>query len=85
MAVFITFGAILVNSMENDAGVFFGENVQTGWDSHAKNNMGLGQVFGNGDLIISPLNIFSDCDIIDAPINDQDVEANLGPAIAKIT
>lgn len=84
MAVCINFITIQINSLENDAGVFFGENVQSGWDSHSKNNQAMGQVFGNLNATLAPINIINDSDVIDSPVNDQDLEGNLCPAIAKV-
>ncbi|KKM11559.1 hypothetical protein SY88_07600 [Clostridiales bacterium PH28_bin88] len=83
MAVFIKFGAISVDSMENNSGVFFGENVQLGWDSHAKNNQAVGPIAGKVIFITNPINILKDPDIIDAPINDQDIEVSTAPSILK--
>ncbi|MDQ0253586.1 hypothetical protein J2S74_000958 [Evansella vedderi] len=76
MAVVINFLAINVNSQSNNSGVFIGSNNQVGWDSHSKFSYGNGQFLGmNGT--INNLNILMDQDIIDAPINDQDIKPGL--------
>ncbi|MBU9712322.1 hypothetical protein [Evansella tamaricis] len=76
MAVVINFLAINVNSMSNNSGVFLGSNNSVGWDGHAKFSFGNGQYLGmNGSF--NNLNILMDQDVIDAPINDQDIKPGL--------
>ncbi|GAE24860.1 hypothetical protein JCM9140_820 [Halalkalibacter wakoensis JCM 9140] len=76
MAVVINFLAINVNSQSNNAGVFIGVNNQVGWDGHTKFSMGNGQFLGlNGS--VNNINILNDADVIDAPINDQDIKPGI--------
>ncbi|MDH7578352.1 MAG: hypothetical protein QHH75_11180 [Bacillota bacterium] len=82
MAVFTSFGAIVVTSVSRSSGIFFGENVQAGWDSHSKTNDGF-SITGNALPVIAPLVIINDPDVIDSPINDQDIEGSVGPSILK--
>lgn len=76
MPAFISFGAIYVNTQENSAGIFFGETVANGWDAHSKNNQALGQIFGNGVVVLTPINLLNDPDVLDAIMSDPDVEAS---------
>ena len=76
MAVIINFLAINVNTISNGSGVFVGINNAVGWDAHSKFSMGNGQFLGmNGTA--NNINILLDNDIIDAPINDQDIKPGL--------
>ncbi|MGE5606754.1 MAG: hypothetical protein ACM3YE_13825 [Bacteroidota bacterium] len=84
MAVFVNFGVIVVNSLANDAGIFFGENVQQGWNSPAKTNQGL-NIFGNGNLTVNNININSDPDLIDTPTYFNNLNAPTAPVILKGT
>jgi hypothetical protein len=82
MAVFINFGVIVVNNLTNNAGIFFGENVQQGWISPAKTNYGL-NIFGNGNLTVSNINITSDPDFVDTPTCNTNLNAPAAPVILK--
>jgi hypothetical protein len=75
VAVGIQIGYMKVGSMQSDVGVFFGENIQNGWDSHSKTNTA--GMTANGDYNYMPsfMNTVNDADWIDAPINDQDVKS----------
>lgn len=73
MAVFTSFNAINVNSIQSDSGVFVGQNNQPGWDSHQKQNS-MNYLVGFFNTYPGNFNSFIDNDIIDAPINDQDIE-----------
>lgn len=72
MAVTISFVAINVNSQETNATVSIGENSQAAWTSHNKQNFGNGMFFGN---TLTPNNwiLISDNDVIDMPVNDNDI------------
>lgn len=72
MAVIFKFGSINVNAMETDAAILVGENTASGWDSHQKQSTNIGFVIGALNAFPANLNILSDNDGIDAPINDQD-------------
>lgn len=82
MAVFINFGLIIVNNLANAAGIFFGENVQQGWDSPAKTNQAL-NMFGVGTISINNININSDPDFIDTPTTNNNLNAEPAPVILK--
>ena len=69
MAVFITFVAINVNSINRGSAVAIGENAQSGWDQNGKTLYGNGQQVGS-NLEAGFLNTVFDNDIIDSPIND---------------
>lgn len=82
MAVFINFGLIIINNMTNDAGLFFGENVQQGWDSPAKTNQAL-NMFGVGTISINNININTDPDLVDTPSTNTNLNAQTAPVILK--
>ncbi|MEW9699904.1 spore germination protein [Paenibacillus sp. SI8] len=67
----IVFNMINVNSINTNASIGIGENAQSSWDSHSKNNYGTGQFIGN-TISSNIVNLICDNDFIDAPINDQD-------------
>ncbi|NRF90486.1 spore germination protein [Paenibacillus frigoriresistens] len=67
----IVFNMINVNSINTNATIGIGENAQSSWDSHSKNNYGTGQWIGN-TVSANIVNFIFDNDFIDAPINDQD-------------
>ncbi|HBE80011.1 MAG TPA: hypothetical protein DDW65_19860 [Firmicutes bacterium] len=82
MAVFINFGVMVINSLANDAGIFFGENVQQGWSSPAKTNQAL-SIFGLGCVSLNNININSDPDVVDTPIMDNNLNIPTAPVIVK--
>ncbi|MFC7391755.1 hypothetical protein [Scopulibacillus cellulosilyticus] len=71
MAVNINFGAINVNAQTRDGTVSVGENNQTGWSNHGKNNYGNGLLLGINFFANNLSNII-DNDVVDVPVNDQD-------------
>jgi hypothetical protein len=84
MAVFINFGVIVVNNLSSNAGIFFGENVQQGWNSPTKTNQAL-NIFGIGCVSLNNININSDPDGIDTPNIDNNLNATTAPVILKAT
>lgn len=73
----IGFQSMNVSTMQQNAGVFVGEGNITGWDQHQKTNKGLGDVYGHHNGEFANVSINFDHDLIDAPINDQDVKSGL--------
>jgi hypothetical protein len=71
MSVNIIYNAINVNSLNTNSTVSIGQNAQTNWDSHNKNNYGNGSHSGIVN-VLAPSNIIFDNDILDTPINDPD-------------
>lgn len=71
MALTIAFNAVNVNSMQSNAGIFTGENAQTGWFSPTKEN---NAIFGPGQLnaYFGNFNLVSDNDLVDQPNTDPD-------------
>lgn len=67
----ILFNSININNQQRNASVGIGENAQSSWDAHSKNNLGNGLFIGNS-ITINVWNFINDNDFIDAPINDQD-------------
>lgn len=73
MAGTIVFNAIYINAQETNGAVFIGETVANGWDSHNKNQMSIGKLFGayfNSENIFGNWNVLSDNDVIDTYIQD---------------
>lgn len=71
MAFNINLNAINIGSVQNNAGVFTGENQQFGWDTHQKQSS---NAFLVGTFNTAPynMNIITDNDVFDTPIGDQD-------------
>jgi hypothetical protein len=73
VSVNFLFNAINVNSMQSNAGVFMGQNTQTGWNSPTKQNNGIFGT-GQGNLYAGNFHIISDNDGIDQPNADPDIQ-----------
>ncbi|HAQ06302.1 MAG TPA: hypothetical protein DCR24_01725 [Bacillus bacterium] len=73
MAISFFFNSINVNSMQSNAGVFIGGNVQTGWNSPTKQNNGIFGT-GQGNMYFGNLNLNSDNDGVDQPNIDPDIQ-----------
>lgn len=81
MSVNISFGAINVNSIMTNGAVSTGENNQTGWSAHSKNNYGNSQFVG-WSYSGANLNNLLDNDVIDAPItNNEAVPGNQNQSV----
>lgn len=76
MAVFVGFGAIKIAAQSNNAGVWFGQNIQNGWDAHSVTKMASAFVMGDFNLTPSAFSLYVDPDFIDSPIADQDIKGN---------
>lgn len=75
MAGAIIFNSILINGQETLGGVFVGETTASGWTSHNKNQLSIGQLFtgfGAGNLFPANYFLISDNDVIDTAIADPD-------------
>lgn len=70
-------GTVWVNTMQQNAGTFIGSTNISGMDSHEKQNLGSGQVFGNQNLNCQSLNLTNDRDVIDGIIRDDDNKAGV--------
>lgn len=68
----IYLGKVNVASVRNNAGVFYGENTLRGGQTRAKSNAGVGRVSGDGNLIVSRLNLLNDPDVADMPAKVPD-------------
>jgi hypothetical protein len=66
---FVQFDSINVNALENNSGVFVGTNTQMYWSSHSNHKYGLGRITGKHNGVAKNINVFSDDDVIDTPIN----------------
>lgn len=73
MAGTIVFNGIFVNAQYKNTGVFVGETVANGWESHNKNQRSIGSFingFGSGSNVAGNLNLILDNDIVDTAIFD---------------
>ena len=73
----IAFESMAVATMTQNAGVFIGDTRISGLDSHSKDNVGFGKVYGNQSVHHSNLGINYDPDLMDTPINDQDIKSGV--------
>lgn len=76
MAVFIGFGGIKIAAQSNNAGVWFGQNIQNGWDAHSVTKMASAFNMGDFNVLPSFISVYLDPDFIDSPILDQDIKSN---------
>ncbi len=77
----VNLGGIRVGSMASDCGIFIGDNMQHGWDSHGKTNAGFGAVVGDGNQLLVWMSQLFDSDLIDVPIFDNDIKS---PAMSYV-
>ncbi|MGG1550876.1 MULTISPECIES: spore germination protein [Paenibacillus] len=77
MPTSIVFNMINVNSQHRNATVGIGENAQSSWDSHSKNNFGTGEFIGGPSFQVNVINVLNDNDFIDSPIYDEDFKPAL--------
>ena len=76
MAAFVTVGAIAFGGVSNDVGVFTGQNMQNGWDSHSPNLSVMGVMMGNMDIEWAGLAQLNNAMPIGQPIVDSDIKNN---------
>ena len=69
----VRFDRIVVNSIQTNAGVFVGTNLQYGWSSHSKSNASISDIYGDGNEFRQNVNVLCDNDVIDTPIDDRDL------------
>ncbi|QSO50246.1 hypothetical protein JZ785_14870 [Alicyclobacillus curvatus] len=73
MPQIIFFGAININSPQQNGGVFVGEINCGGWDANQKQNIGHGSLYGFYNVVVNQLSIANDnYELLDGVINDQD-------------
>jgi len=66
----ICLGKVSIAGVRNNAGVFYGENALRGWQTRVKSNAGAGRVTGDGNLVVSRLNLLHDPDVVDMPVRN---------------
>ena len=76
MAVFIGFGGMKIAAQSNNAGVWFGQNIQNGWDSHSITKLASAFTMGDFNLLPTMFSVYIDPDFIDSPVADQDIKGN---------
>lgn len=62
----VCFNNIQIASLSANAGVFTGENTQSGWRVQWKNNFGFGQIAGSNNVAAYNVNVVNDNDRIDS-------------------
>ncbi|MCI0182763.1 MAG: hypothetical protein OWR52_03460 [Acidibacillus sp.] len=84
MAVWVNCGVIKTSAQANDSGIFFGQNIQNGWDSHAVTKTAA--YFNMGDFSVANVafTVYLDPDFIDSPIFDQDIKSPFGSMVQGI-
>lgn len=70
-------GTVWVNTIQQNAGTFIGTTSITGMDSHEKQNLAHGQIFGNENMAYGGLYLTQDQDVIDAVMHDEDNKAGI--------
>ncbi|MCL6515802.1 hypothetical protein [Alicyclobacillus sp.] len=73
--VALQIGFMKVGAMQSDAGVFFGQNIQNGWDSHGKSNHAGQSASGDLNWMMAWNNVLFDPDAVDSPIVDPDIKS----------
>ncbi|TCP31557.1 hypothetical protein EV207_10246 [Scopulibacillus darangshiensis] len=68
----ININAINVSQLSTNSIIGNGENLQFGWSSHQKRMYSVYNV-GQFSLVPYNLNLIYDTDLVDVPINDQDL------------
>jgi hypothetical protein len=66
----IFIGDLCVNTVNDNSGLFYGQNIQCNWQSSEKVNGGFGEVSGEGNTVQGDLLIIGDQDIVDTFINN---------------
>ncbi|MDC3413712.1 hypothetical protein [Terrihalobacillus insolitus] len=74
MTYSILFDSVNVNTQDTNATITVGENVQSGWNAHSKNNFGNGMLFG-WNYTIHSRNYVMDSDTTDTIISDNEFDA----------
>ncbi len=72
----IHFNAVNVNALNRNSTIAIGENDQTNWTSHNKNNYGNGIISGKS-TVGRNLNIIHDDDVIDVPITSNGITSTI--------
>lgn len=71
---FILEGDINVRTMQKQSGIYLGEkNTNIGLSAHSKVNGVFSGIGGQSNIFLRNLSILNDQDIIDSPINDNDI------------
>lgn len=79
MPSIVNVGALSVNNPQQNAGIFLGNTVITGWDANMKFNSGNGGFFGFFNYSIASVNSnFDGFEAADGNMNDQDVKPYCG-------
>ena len=80
MAAIVNLGFIQVGSVSNDVGVFSGQNIQSGWDSHSPNVSNLGTLMGALSAEFTFVSVMNTWTAIGQPVVDADIKSN-GPMV----
>ena len=74
----VSFDSINVTTLSQNSGVFIGDVKITGLDSHSKQNSAQGSTNGHRNIEMQNFNYVYDSDVIDTPIQDQDIKVLSG-------
>lgn len=69
--------AINVETIQQNAGVFIGDTTVTGFDSHEKDNIGLGPFYGSQNMTTRNTVVTYDPDGVDAIMDDRDIKSGV--------
>ncbi|MCY0876071.1 MAG: hypothetical protein OWT28_07385 [Firmicutes bacterium] len=81
MAALINCGFIKTSAQTNDVGIFFGQNIQNGWDSHAVTKLAAYLNMGDFSVANVMMSLYIDPDFIDCPIIDPDIKSPFAPTL----
>ncbi|QSO48270.1 hypothetical protein [Alicyclobacillus mengziensis] len=73
----VGFNTVNVGTITQNSGIFAGDVKITGFDSHEKENLGGSKIYGNHTIEYSNVNYTHDSDVVDTPINDQDIKSGV--------
>ncbi|MCY0901293.1 MAG: hypothetical protein OWU32_03795 [Firmicutes bacterium] len=79
MASYVQVGQITTASVTNAAGQFFGQNVQSNWDSHSPIVMGAGFAMGDWNMLRTEGTWFSSRALWSMPTFDGDLKSLWSP------
>lgn len=81
MAAICNTGGVIFGGSSNQVGVFDGQNMQNGWDSHSPNLSVLGTVMGQFDYQVVPITQLNNAMGVGQPIIVQNVKNNGSPVV----
>jgi hypothetical protein len=77
--VYVQLNTVSSGSMNHNAGVFSGQNIQNSWDSHMPLTASFGTVLGDFNLASCVVSCLYNRSVYGMPVYDQDVKGNQAP------